>query len=146
MFWKMILVFTLVPLIELALLIYIGQFIGVLPTVLLVFVTGILGATAARNQGLMVIRDFQLTVQRAQVPAMKMIEGLLILVGAALLVTPGLLSDIAGFLLILPTSRGALALYVADYVTALVQKKMQHRGSFGEKKDSTMDIEWEEDV
>lgn len=145
MFWKILLLFTVVPLLELTLLIYIGQSIGVIPTVLIVFITGVLGATLARDQGLMVIRDFQVTVEKAQVPAMNMMEGLLILIGAALLVTPGLITDVVGFALILPSSRKMVAHYVADYVTSLVKEKAQYKAHGGKKEDLHIDIEWEED-
>lgn len=142
MFWKLLLSFTLIPLLELALLIHVGQLIGVMPTVLLVLTTGVLGASLARVQGWMVIRDFQLTVQRARVPAMSMIEGLLIMIGAAFLVTPGLVTDGLGFLLIIPGSRKMVALYVAQYVTILIKKKFQDEGS---SRNFQLDIEWEED-
>lgn len=142
MFWKMLLIFTLIPLLELALLIYVGQIIGVMPTVLLVFITGVVGATLARAQGLMVIRDFQLTVQRARVPAMSLMEGLLLLIGAAFLVTPGLITDVLGFLLILPATRKVIAVYGAEYVTFLVKKKVHEQRA---SDHIHVDIEWEED-
>lgn len=145
MFWKMLLLFTMVPLLELALLIQIGQWIGVIPTVLLVFVTGVVGATLARSQGLMVIRDFQVTVKRAQVPAIGMIEGLLIVIGGALLLTPGLITDIVGFSFIIPSSRRLVALYLADYLASMVKKKFTYHEREKSREDFYMDIEWEED-
>ncbi|MBI2204534.1 MAG: FxsA family protein, partial [Candidatus Rokubacteria bacterium] len=90
--------FIAVPLAELALLIEIGRHVGVVTTIALVIVTGALGAALARHQGLGVLRDMRGQLAAGQVPASSLVDGLIILVAAALLITPGILTDTVGFL------------------------------------------------
>lgn len=105
MLLRLLVLFTTVPLIELALLLWIGRHIGVLPTVLLIFVTGALGATLARHQGLTTWRRFQAASAAGRLPGQELVEGLLILLAGAVLLTPGVLTDAAGFLLLVPSVR-----------------------------------------
>ena len=105
MLLKLFLLFTIVPLIELALLIKVGGYIGVFMTIMIVVITGILGATLARYEGFSILNQIKSTLSLGEIPGDEMIEGLLILVGGALLLTPGFLTDILGFALIIPLSR-----------------------------------------
>ena len=105
MLLRLLLLFTLVPLAELALLLWIGGRIGLLATVTLILVTGALGAALARRQGLATWRRFQEALAAGRLPGRELLEGLLILVAAALLLTPGVLTDAAGFLLLVPPAR-----------------------------------------
>lgn len=105
MLLRLLVLFTTVPLIELALLLWIGRHLGVLPTVLLIFVTGALGATLARHQGLATWRRFQAASAAGRLPGQELVEGLLILLAGAVLLTPGVLTDAAGFLLLVPSVR-----------------------------------------
>jgi UPF0716 protein FxsA len=105
MFFRLAFLFVTVPLIELALLVWLGRRMGLLPTVLLVVATGILGATLARRQGLAALRDFRTAVDRGQLPHRELVGGVLILLAGAVLLTPGLLTDVAGFLLLVPAVR-----------------------------------------
>lgn len=102
---RLLLLFTTVPLVELALLLWIGARIGVLPTVALILVTGVVGASLARLQGLATWRRFQAALAAGRLPGSELLEGLLILVAGALLLTPGILTDAAGFLLLVPPAR-----------------------------------------
>jgi len=102
---RLILLFVTIPLIELYLLLQMGRYVGAGPTVALVILTGVVGAYLARSQGLVVLRRIKRTVSEGEVPGNHIIDGLLILVGGALLLTPGLLTDLTGFLLIIPASR-----------------------------------------
>ncbi|MFZ5943600.1 MAG: FxsA family protein [Bacillota bacterium] len=102
---RLFLAFTLIPLIELALLIKIGQLVGTLPTVFLVITTGGIGVFLARNQGLLVLNNIQQDLQDGIVPGNSLVEGLLVLIGSVLLITPGLLTDISGFLFLFPVTR-----------------------------------------
>lgn len=106
LFARLLLLFTIVPLIELFLLIRLGQAIGAMPTVALVLVTGIAGATLARMEGLRVLFQWQRALASGRLPEDGVLSGLLILVGAAFLVTPGILTDVFGLaLLFAPTRR-----------------------------------------
>ena len=104
------LLFLLVPLVEIYFLIKVGGWIGALPTVALVVLTAVLGAALARQQGLATLQRLQQTIGRGEPPALEMIEGVLLLVGALLLLTPGFFTDLAGFACLFPFSRRWLAL------------------------------------
>lgn len=105
MFARLALLFVVVPLLELILLIQIGQVVGLWPTIGLVVLTGAVGAALARSQGLKTLWAFQEATSRGALPAEAIQDGLAILVGGAFLLTPGLLTDIVGFALLVPPTR-----------------------------------------
>ena len=105
---RLLLLFIALPAIELALLIEIGQRIGTLETLALIVVTGIVGATMARSQGLRVIARVQEQLGRGEMPADSLVDGLMILIASALLVTPGILTDAFGFLCLIPGFRAVV--------------------------------------
>lgn len=115
----LLLLFLLVPLVEIYLLIKIGGVIGALPTVMLVVLTAVLGAALARYQGLATLQRLQATIARGEAPAIEMFEGVLLLVGALLLLTPGFLTDLLGFACLLPLTRRALAFWLLKRVTVV---------------------------
>ncbi|MFQ5904587.1 MAG: FxsA family protein, partial [Candidatus Binatia bacterium] len=89
---RLFLLFTIVPLIELYLLIKIGSYLGALNTVLLIVITGILGALLARLEGLRVLRQIVQNLSQGIVPAEELVDGVLIFIAGILLVTPGVLT------------------------------------------------------
>lgn len=105
MFFKLLLGFTLIPLIELYLLITIGSYIGALPTIAIVLLTGIAGAWLARMEGLRTFANVQNSLGQGQMPAEAMMDAVLILIAGILLLTPGILTDITGIMLLIPWSR-----------------------------------------
>lgn len=105
MFVRLLLLFTVVPLVELFLLVKIGSLIGVAPTIAIVIVTGILGAWLARRQGLNVLKRLNEELAQGGIPKDALIDGLLILIAGAVLLTPGLLTDAFGFFLLVPQGR-----------------------------------------
>ncbi|HMI92721.1 MAG TPA: FxsA family protein [Polyangiales bacterium] len=113
MLGKLFLLFTIVPALELYVLIQIGDRIGGLATLAMLFTTGILGAVLARAEGLRVVRTWQSSLAAGTVPPDGVISGALVLLGGLLLITPGVLSDIAGLLLLVPAIRRPVARYVA---------------------------------
>lgn len=112
---RLFLLFTIVPLIELAILMKLGAIFGVLHTIGLVIITGIIGAFLARDQGLKVIRELQESLSRGHAPTDPIIEGILVLMSAALLVTPGVLTDIIGFILVIPYTRKIIRDFLKGY-------------------------------
>ncbi len=102
---KLFLLFFFVPLFELALLIKIGQYIGVLNTILLVVVTAAVGAGLTRYQGLKVWKRLIDDLRAARLPGNTLLEGVIIFAGGLVLLTPGLLTDAFGFFCLIPTSR-----------------------------------------
>ena len=105
MLGRLALLFVVVPLVELALLIQVGRLTGLWTTVALVFLTGIVGAGLARAEGLRTLWQLRRDLERGELPGRAIQDGLAILVGGALLLTPGFLTDVVGFSLLLPFSR-----------------------------------------
>lgn len=108
MFVKLFLAFTLIPILEIYLLIKLGTVIGALNTVIIVILTGILGASLARLEGLNTMIRIRDGLSRGEVPAEGMLDALLILIAGIVLLTPGFLTDIAGLLLLIPQMRSLL--------------------------------------
>jgi UPF0716 protein FxsA len=104
----LILLFILVPIVELAVIIQIGSLIGVWWTIALLIVDSILGSLLMRHQGRSVWARFQATVAGGRVPARETIDGVLVIFGGALLLTPGFISDIFGLVFLLPPTRAVL--------------------------------------
>lgn len=102
---RLALLFVVVPLVELILLIQLGQVVGLWPTLGLVVLTGVTGAMLARAEGLRVLYQFQTEVSSGKLPGQALLDGISVLVGGAFLLTPGILTDFAGFALLLPFSR-----------------------------------------
>lgn len=110
------LLFTLLPLIELSILIWIGgQTTWWLP-ILLVIVTGLVGSALSRWQGWRVMQRIQEELRTGQMPADAMIDAVLIFIAGLMLVTPGVISDLAGLLLLLPPSRSVVKHAVASWI------------------------------
>lgn len=107
--WKLLLAFTLIPAIELFLLLQIGSWLGPLPTFLIIVITGTAGAWLAKREGLGVLTSLQAELAQGLPPGSRLAEGFLVLVGGLLLLTPGVLTDLAGFLFIAPPTRRWLA-------------------------------------
>ena len=105
MFLKLFLAFTLIPVVELYVLIKVGSVIGALNTILLVILTGASGAYLARLQGLQTMFRVRARLQQGEMPAEDLLDALIILAAGIVLLTPGFLTDIAGLLLLLPVTR-----------------------------------------
>jgi UPF0716 protein FxsA len=102
---RLALLFVIVPLVELYILIQIGQTVGLLPTLAIVLITGAAGAALARAEGLRVLWAFQSELARGRMPGQALQDGIAVLVGGAFLVTPGILTDLAGLALLFPPTR-----------------------------------------
>jgi UPF0716 protein FxsA len=101
----LILIFIVVPIVELALLIQVGELIGVWWTIALLIADSILGALLMRSQGRATWRRFNVTLQSGRPPAREVLDGVLVIFGGALLLTPGFISDFLGLFLLLPPTR-----------------------------------------
>jgi UPF0716 protein FxsA len=105
MLGRLILLFLLTPAVELALLIQVDQLIGFWATVALIIVTGIVGSHLARREGLSTWRRLNDRLQTGDLPGTELADGIIILVSGALLITPGILTDVIGFLGLIPLTR-----------------------------------------
>jgi UPF0716 protein FxsA len=105
MLLKLFLAFTLIPVLEIYLLIKLGTFLGALNTVIIVILTGITGAFLAKLEGLHTMTKVREGLNRGEMPAEEMLDALLILVAGIVLLTPGFLTDLAGLLILIPQTR-----------------------------------------
>lgn len=119
-------VFLVVPLVEIYLLIKVGGLIGALPTVFLVVFTAVVGAALLRQQGLSTFRRVQLALSRGELPTVEMIEGAVLLVCGALLLTPGFFTDAVGFLGLVPPLRRAAIVRMLERGMAAAGGRRRH--------------------
>ena len=101
----LLLLFLLVPLVEIYILIEVGGIIGALPTIGLCVLTAVVGAGLLRLQGFQTLRRAQDNLARGEIPAIEMFEGVALAFGGALLLTPGFVTDAVGFACLIPWSR-----------------------------------------
>ncbi len=118
-FARLALLFVVVPIVELVILIQLGRAVGLGPTVALVILTGVGGAMLARAEGLRVLLRFQRELAEGRLPGQSLLDGVCILVGGAFLLTPGILTDVAGFVLLLPPTRRV--------VQRIVRRRLERR-------------------
>jgi UPF0716 protein FxsA len=119
MLLPLVLLFIAVPIAELAVIIQVGQAIGVWWTIALLIADSLLGTWLMRHQGRVVWRRFNDTVQAGRVPAREVLDGALVIFGGALLLTPGFITDILGLILLIPPSRVV--------VRAILSRRLAHR-------------------
>jgi UPF0716 protein FxsA len=121
MFSLLFMLFVGVPLVELWLLLEVGERVGAMPTVALVIGTGVLGANLARREGMRTIEKINTAMAQGQMPQEALLDGLAIFMGGTLLLTPGILTDVLGFSLLFPLTRPFLLALVSGWM----HKKMQ---------------------
>ncbi|MCK5655466.1 MAG: membrane protein FxsA [Candidatus Aureabacteria bacterium] len=122
MFFYLILLFTVLPAAELYLLIKIGSLIGAFNTVLIIVFTGVLGAYMAKLEGLRVWYEFNKNVGKGVMPAEQIIDGVMVFTGGVLLITPGFITDISGFLLIIPLTRDQIKRLLRKWVKSKIER------------------------
>ena len=105
MLLKLFLAFTLIPVFEIYLLIRIGHYLGAFNTILVVIVTGFLGAYLARLQGIKTMMRVRDSLHRGELPAEEMLDALLIFMAGIVLLTPGFITDLAGIGILVPNTR-----------------------------------------
>jgi UPF0716 protein FxsA len=125
MLLRLFLIFTIVPIIEVWLLIKIGRVIGPLPTVAILLAISLAGAWLARSQGFRVIVSIREELAAGRLPSAHILDGAFILAGGILLLTPGFFTDFIGLFFLIPATRKLLKLWLRKW---LEQKLLQ--GSF----------------
>ncbi|MBU9712923.1 FxsA family protein [Evansella tamaricis] len=115
------LLLIIVPALEIWVLILSGNYIGIPATILLIILTGILGAALAKKEGLNAIRTAQLQASQGQVPSGVLLDGICILVGGVVLLTPGFITDGIGFFLLFPQTRAIFK----GFLRRIFEKKIQ---------------------
>lgn len=118
---KLFLLFTIIPIIELFVLIPLGSVIGVWPTVAIIVATGVIGAWLGKRQGLDAYRRIQEDLASGRLPGDAIMDGLLVLIACTLLVTPGVLTDAVGLALLIPPARVPLKKLLRGRFTNMLQ-------------------------
>ncbi|WP_164668393.1 FxsA family protein [Virgibacillus doumboii] len=118
----LLLALLVLPAMEIGVFIWIGGIIGPWWVVGLILFTGALGVTIARNQGLETWRRAQQSMNYGQVPAAEIVDGICIFVGAVFLFSPGFITDTAGFILVLPVTRGPFKLMLQRFIKDRINK------------------------
>lgn len=119
----LIVLFIGLPIVELVLLFELHGMVGFIPTVLLVLITGIAGAALVRRQGLSTLLTIQQELNIGNLPAPQMMDGVMILIAGTLLVTPGLITDVVGFSLLIP--------FVRERIRFWLRKKLEQKMQSG---------------
>lgn len=124
MYWFLF-IFILLPAIEIGIFIWTGSHIGAWPVVLIIILTGIVGVTLVKKQGLETWRSAQQSMYRQEAPREQIIDGICIIIGGIFLVTPGFVTDFLGFLLVIPWTRRPFKIFF----TAMIMKQIA-KGKF----------------
>ncbi|MFT6115156.1 MAG: UPF0716 protein FxsA [Candidatus Azotimanducaceae bacterium] len=110
-----LLVFIIVPVIEMFILIRVGSMIGALPTIALVVLTATVGVWLLKREGLATLARLQNKIASGEIPGKELLEGVMLIIGGALLLTPGFVTDAVGFVCLLPGLRGPLAVWLLKH-------------------------------
>jgi UPF0716 protein FxsA len=111
----------IIPAMEIGLLLLSGKTIGVWPTIALIILTGVLGAWLAKKEGAQALKLAQIQVQNGEIPNEVILDGLCILVGGVVLLTPGFITDAAGFFLLIPTTRTIAKAGLRKLISRMIQ-------------------------
>ncbi|WP_319535689.1 FxsA family protein [uncultured Vibrio sp.] len=129
MFPILLLAFIFVPIIEIGLFIQVGGFLGLWPTIALVLITAVVGASLVRSQGIQTLMSVQGRLEQGEIPAQQIFEGVMLAVAGVLLLTPGFMTDALGMLVLLPAPRAAIARYLMSKMVV----KTVHGGFSGQQ-------------
>jgi len=121
MFLRLLMLFTIVPIVELYILVKAGRHIGTMNTIAIVIVTGIAGASFAKSQGAQIFFKIHSALNAGQLPGREMLQGAMVLAGGIMLITPGFITDLVGFSLLFPLTRK----FYANMTMAYFKKKFQ---------------------
>ena len=121
--------FVVLPILELVVLLKVHAYVGSLAgTISIIVLTGVVGATLAKAQGMAVVLQIRRDLAEGRMPAPKLVDGLMIIIAGVLMITPGLITDSVGFLLLVP--------YVREQVRTIVWEKMKAM-----KSDGVIDVD-----
>ncbi len=142
----LLLVLIGVPIIEIALFIEIGGYIGLWPTLATILVTAVVGAALVRKQGLATLAKAQAEVDAGRPPVRELFDGVCILIAGALLLTPGFMTDALGLALLIPGFRTVLGRRLLDLIKArgTTTVHWQTRGSAGRGDSTVVDADFED--
>ncbi|MFZ7946985.1 FxsA family protein [Neobacillus sp. 19] len=111
-----------IPAAEIGLLLFSGKTLGVWPTLLLIILTGVVGAYLAKREGLQTIQKARVQLQNGHIPGEALLDGICILVGGILLLLPGFITDIGGFFMLFPPTRRAIKFLMINSLRKKIQR------------------------
>lgn len=132
MFARLLLLFILIPLVELFILLEISDVIGTGSTILIIIATGFLGAYLAKQEGLRTLFTLRQKMQQGQLPAEELVDGLIILIAGAVLLTPGVLTDLFGFMLLFRPTRKSFKDWLKNRFSVNISQFRQNSGESGD--------------
>jgi len=145
LFFYLLIIFIILPIIEISIFIQVGGFVGTFNTILIIFLTAAVGVYFVRQQGFRTFQKIAVELQNQQIPVQGMFDGLVILISGILLVTPGFLTDIIGFFGLIPQTR----IFLLGIIKNLfLQRYSNAHKQYKKDMDETIDgdfIEIEED-
>lgn len=121
-FTKLLTLFVIVPVTELYILIEVGKKIGSLTTIGVIILTGIIGAYLVKGQGFMILKKIQNDLNEGILPGDSLIQGAIILAGGIFLLTPGFVTDIIGFIFLIPVSRRVVKKYLLKWLKGKIKE------------------------
>jgi UPF0716 protein FxsA len=121
-FTKLLILFVIIPVTELYILIEVGKKIGSLTTIGIIILTGIIGAYLVKSQGFMILRKIQNDLNEGIMPGDSLIQGVIILAGGILLLTPGFVTDTVGFIFLIPISRNIVKKYLLKWLKGKIKE------------------------
>lgn len=130
-------IFFAIPLIEIALFVTVGQEIGLVPTLLLCFLTAALGGALIRHQGLETLMSIQKTMNSGTLPVRDLFDGLCLAIAGALLLTPGFFTDAIGFTLLVPPARSLLFAALQTHMARSMENQTTTR--YTTRKDTVIE-------
>ncbi len=134
MFSILLFLFIFVPIVEIALFVQVGGALGMWPTIALVLVTAVVGASLVRSQGLMTLMSVQQKMQQGEMPAQQIVEGVMLAVCGVFLLTPGFMTDAFGMLVLLPVPRAYLAKALMQRMTIQTMGQSGFQAGFGQQQ------------
>ncbi len=121
-FTRLLILFVIVPVTELYILIEVGKKIGSLTTIGIIILTGIIGAYLVKGQGFMILKRIQNDLNEGIIPGDSLIQGAIILAGGIFLLTPGFVTDIIGFIFLIPVSRRVVKKYLLKWLKGKIKE------------------------
>lgn len=116
------LLIIVIPAIDIGVLLLSGKTIGLFPTIAFIIFTGVVGAYLAKREGLQTIKRVQEQLSYGQIPGESLLDGICILIGGTLLLTPGFITDLFGFLLLFPPSRKPFKFLMINALRKRIEK------------------------
>ena len=138
--------FIVIPLIEVMLFITIGKYIGLWNTIIIIIITGIIGAVLVKSQGITILNKALEEIKSNKIPIFSIFEGIAILIAGAFLLTPGFLTDTLGCILLIPKTRNLIISYIATRLKkrTVYKEKSTYYPDKEDKKNKTFEGDYEE--